>query len=133
MRFLLTVLLSTAIVCLVFPHVAGVSFAGGILAACGFALATAGTAAFMKTVGRALTLTLRITTVLPAVLVLLPVWLLGVWLLPALELKMFAAAFPQAISFQGWGALLSASALLLAPTVLTHRWSETLKKPCECR
>lgn len=132
MRFLITTLLSAAAFLLVFPHLQGVTYSGGIFAALFMALVTAGTALFFKTAGRALTLTLRIRTVLPASAVLTPVWLLGIWLLPAAELRAFGNLFPSALALQGWPAALLASSVLLAINVATHRWSEALKKPCEC-
>jgi hypothetical protein len=132
MRFLISTLLSAAAFLLVFPHLQGVSFEGGIFAALLMALVTAGTALFFRTAGRALTLTLRIRTVLPASAVLIPVWLLGVWLVPAAELSAFGHLFPSALALAGWKAALTASGVLLLINIGTHRWSEALKKPCEC-
>lgn len=132
MRFLTSTLLSAAAFLLVFPQLQGVSFSGGLFAALFLALLTAGTALFFKTAGRALTLTLRIRTVLPATAVLLPVWLLGIWLLPAAELRAFGYFFPSTLALAGWHSTLLASGVLLLINIATHRWSEALKKPCEC-
>lgn len=132
MRFAVTVLLSMAAVLFLFPQIPGLSFAGGPIAALLLSLLTAGTAVFMKAIGRALTLTLRMRTAIHASSVLLPIWLLGIWLLPAFELKLFSGIFPELLASQNWFALLAAAGVLCSISAATTSWSQVLKKPCEC-
>jgi hypothetical protein len=131
-RFIVTSLLSAAAFCLLLPHISGFNFAGGIFAALGLALLTSATAVFMKAIGRATTLTLRIRTVGRATAVLLPIWLVGIWLVPALELKLVAALFPSMLALETWFAAPLAAFALLSINAATNNWSMTLKKPCEC-
>lgn len=131
-HFLLSTVLSMASICLVFPLIGGLSYTGGIFVALALALLTTATALFAKAVGRALTLTLRVKTFGHAAIVLTPVWLIGAWLLPAAELEFFSGMFPGTLSFASWSSALAAASILLAIIALTNRWSETLKKPCDC-
>ncbi|MBX9686680.1 MAG: hypothetical protein K2X27_08260 [Candidatus Obscuribacterales bacterium] len=132
MRFILTTVLSALALSLASPLLPGYSFGGGLLAALCLAFMSSSTAIVMKGVGRACTLTWRVRTIGRATAILLPIWLLGIWLIPAAELMLVSRFFPATLSFTGWGSALSLAAVLLGINALTNPWSETLKKPCEC-
>lgn len=132
MRYMITSALSAAALAFVCPLIAGFSFTGTVLSLLGLALFTSASAVFMIAVGRALTLTMGIRTAGRATLVLLPIWLLGIWLLPAFELKLLSGIFPGTLAIESWSTALLAAAVLFGINVLTNPWKDTLKKPCDC-
>jgi hypothetical protein len=131
-RFALTTVLSAIAFSLLLPFIPGFEFHGGIVVATALALITSGTAFLAKAVGRAATLTMRIRTIAPATVVLTPMWLIGVWLLPALELNFFASLWPNMLTLSSAWAVVLAAGVLLFINAATNDWSVTLKKPCEC-
>ncbi len=132
MRFIITTLLSAAALAFVCPQIAGFTFAGNILSALALALLLSVSAKFMISVGRALTLSMGIRTAGRATLVLLPLWILGVWLLPAAELKFLSGLMPGTLTLESWSTALCVAAVFTGIAVLTNPWSKTLKKPCDC-
>lgn len=132
MRFILNLLLTAVALFYIFPHLEGVGFAGSIGSALGFALLLTGSTWFSKQVARALALTLGFTTLLPGMLILIPLALLGMWLLPAAELMLLADFFPKHLALDGWTTAFLASLVIFIINAFTHKWSDTLKKPCDC-
>jgi len=54
-----------------------------------------------------------------ALVILIPAWLLGFWILPAVGLKYLAMLMPETLSFTGWTPVLYASLPMLVIGVIT--------------
>ena len=132
LRYTVATLLSAVCLNFVFGQIPGFSFTGGFGLALLLAALLSTTAVFFKAVGKAMTLTFNIRTAGRASFVLVPVWLLGIWLVPALELLLTAKFFPQLLSVQGLSAAMTAAGFLTLLQAATNNWSDTLKRPCQC-
>ncbi|MBS2002847.1 MAG: phage holin family protein [Candidatus Obscuribacterales bacterium] len=67
----------------------------------------------------ALTAVLTVTTLGMALLVLIPLWLLGFWLLPAVTLKVMADFMPHTLTIQGWVPAIEGGLLMLLIGIVT--------------
>lgn len=67
----------------------------------------------------ALSAVLTVTTLGMALLVLIPLWLLGFWLLPAVALKLMAEIMPHTLTINGWIPAIEGGLLMLLIGVLT--------------
>lgn len=129
MRFLLSLLFTTAAVTFILPQLQGVAFGGSLFSGLLIALLLVGSTWFVKQVARATALTLRLTAPVPGLLVQVPLAVLGMWLLPVVELVTIAR-FTEQLVFQDWTSAFCAGLVLLFVNASTHRWSDTLRKPC---
>lgn len=129
MRFLLSLLLTATAITFILPHLPGVAFSGSLVAGTLFALLLVGSTWFFKQVARAFALSLGLTKPGPGLLVQVPLAVFGMWLLPAAELVILASVTEQ-LAFQGWTSAIAAGLVLLLINASTHRWSDTLRKPC---
>lgn len=67
----------------------------------------------------ALTAVLTVTTLGMALLVLIPLWLLGFWLLPAVTLKVMADIMPNTLTIHGWIPAIEGGLLMLLIGIVT--------------
>ncbi|MBX9570113.1 MAG: hypothetical protein K2X77_14530 [Candidatus Obscuribacterales bacterium] len=129
MRFLLSLLLTTTAVIFILPYLPGVAFGGSLFSGTLIALLLVGSIWFFKQVARAFALSLGLTAPVPGLLVQVPLAVFGMWLLPAAELVMVASLTEQLV-LQSWTSAITAGLVLLLINASTHRWSDTLRKPC---
>jgi uncharacterized membrane protein YvlD (DUF360 family) len=101
-RYLVRLALSAGAFYFLFPLIPGVQFHGNFL----YALLAGALFAFLgwlvESVAIAISAILAITTLGLGLVVLIPAWLLGFWLLPAVVLKLVADIMPSTLSFTSW-------------------------------
>ncbi len=101
-RYLIRLVLMASAFYFLFPMIPGVQFQGNFLYAllAGALFALVGW--FVEFLAIAISAILTIGTLGLALIVLIPVWLLGFWLLPAIGLRLVADFMPSTLSFAGW-------------------------------
>jgi|SRR5277367_4164695 len=103
----------------VLPMIQGIEFHGNfvhaIVAGAFFAVIGWG----CETLAIALTTVLAIGTFGLALLVLIPAWVLGFWLLPAVALKVVADMMPASLTISGWWPAIWGGLVMLFIGVLT--------------
>lgn len=121
MRFVVNALLTAVLFCFVYPQFAsGVQFHGqfwpeGVLYAGVFSLlATA-----IILVLRALIKAFALYTLGIGMLIVGPLLLFGFWLIPAIQLQVFALYFPAHFTVASWGSAIWAGFLLMVVNILT--------------
>lgn len=121
-RFLLRIALTAVLFCFVFPEVlSGVTFNGefwpdGIIYATVFAI-TAFVVNFVIALGAAA------FAVATLGLGLILLWLARIflfWLIPAVQLMVFAHYFPEQFQIAGWGSAILAGLLLMVVNIITN-------------
>jgi hypothetical protein len=106
LRYIVRILLTAAVFCYIYPkYDTGVVFHGafwptGVLYAAGFSLVAA---LFSFLLGLALD-AFAIVTLGIGVLIIVPAYIVGFWLIPACQLQVFAHYFPQHLTVLGWKA-----------------------------
>ena len=101
-RYLIRLALIAAAFYFVFPMIPGVQFHGNFVYAVGAGALFAFLGWIVESVAIALSTILTIGTFGLALVVLIPAWLLGFWLLPAVVLKLVADFMPATLAFTGW-------------------------------
>jgi uncharacterized membrane protein YvlD (DUF360 family) len=112
-RILIRILLIAVAFYFIFPMIPGIDVHGGFthvfIAAALFGLF----GWLVEVIAIAVTAVLTVTTLGMALLVLVPLWLLGFWLLPALTLKLMADFMPQTLTIHGWIPAIEGGLLML--------------------
>ncbi|MBY0357298.1 MAG: phage holin family protein [Candidatus Obscuribacterales bacterium] len=101
-RFIIRLVLSAGAFYFVFPMIQGVHFHGNFFHAllAGFLFALLGWIIELGAI--AVSAILTIGTLGMALFILIPVWLIGFWLLPAVVLRLVADFMPSTLVFSGW-------------------------------
>jgi uncharacterized membrane protein YvlD (DUF360 family) len=101
-RYIIRLVLIAGAFYFVFPMINGVQFHGNFMYAllAGALFALLGW--IVESVAIALSTILAIGTLGLALIVLMPAWLIGFWLLPAAVLRLVADFMPATLSFSGW-------------------------------
>ncbi len=101
-RYLLRLVLTASAFYFLFPMIPGVHVHGNFL----YALLAGALFAFLgwivESIAIAISAILTIGTLGVALIVLIPIWLLGFWLLPAAVLRLVADFMPTFLNFSGW-------------------------------
>ncbi len=118
-RFLIRLLLIASAFYFVFPEIPGVTFHGTFVHAGVAALVFVIVAWLVEMLAIAISAMLAVGTLGLALVILIPAWLLGFWILPALGLKYLAVLMPETLSFTGWTSVLYASLPMLVIGVIT--------------
>jgi uncharacterized membrane protein YvlD (DUF360 family) len=112
--------LVTALVFLfVLPLVHGVGFHGGFVAAIALALLFGILLWIVDAIALALSVMLTITSLGLALLWLIPLWIFGFWLLPAVALKILADLFPTYLTIAGWVPAILSGLIMMFVGVVT--------------
>jgi uncharacterized membrane protein YvlD (DUF360 family) len=85
-----------------FPMIPGVQFHGNFMYALLAGVLFAVLGWIVESIAIALSTILAIGTLGLALIVLVPAWLLGFWLLPAVALRLVADFMPSTLAFSGW-------------------------------
>jgi hypothetical protein len=101
-RYLLRLVLIAATFDFIFPRIPGIDFHGTFWQALGVGVVFAFLGWVVESLAIALSAILTIGTLGMALLVLIPAWILGFWLLPAVVLRWVADVMPTMLSFSGW-------------------------------
>jgi hypothetical protein len=118
-RYLLRLVLIAATFDFIFPMIPGISFHGSFVHAIGVGILFAFLGWIIESLAIALSALLTIGTLGMALLVLIPAWLLGFWLLPAFVLRSVADIMPATLSFSGWLPAIEGGLLMLLIGVAT--------------
>jgi hypothetical protein len=118
-RFLVRVLLMACAFYFLLPVIGGISFHGTFLQALGVGLLFGLLAWVLEVVAIAVSAMLAISTFGVALLILIPLWVVGYWLFPALVLKLLADLLPAYLTVSGWGPAILGGLVLLVVGVIT--------------
>jgi hypothetical protein len=118
-RYLIRLVLIASAFYFLFPMIPGAQFHGSFI----YALLAGALFAFLgwvvETIAIAVSALLTIGTLGLALIVLVPAWLLGFWLLPAVVLRTVADFMPSTIAFSGWMPAIWAGLIMLLIGVVT--------------
>lgn len=128
MQFLIRLLIRALAFMLLLPMVPGIHFHGNLLMAFLLAFFFGLMQLVVELVAIALSAYLAISTLGLGLLVLIPAWVLGFWLLPAIALKLVSDFVPQYLSVAGWvPAILGGLVLMLIGMVTSSLLSSTAR------
>jgi uncharacterized membrane protein YvlD (DUF360 family) len=118
-RYLIRLVLIAAAFYFVLPAIPGIQFHGSFLYAIGAGILFAFLGWVVEAIAIALTALLTVTTLGLALIVLIPAWLLGFWLLPAVVLKFTADFMPAELSIHGWMPAILGGLVMLVVGIVT--------------
>jgi len=125
-RYLIRLVLIACAFYFLFPLIPGVQFHGSFIHAL-FAGAVFAFLGWLVELGAmAASAIITIGTLGMALLFLIPAWMLGFWLLPAVALKLAADFMPSTLSFHGWIPAIGGGLIMLCIGVVTS--GDTSKK-----
>ena len=101
-RYLLRLLLIAATFYFLFPMIPGVQFHGSFIHALLAGALFAFIGWIVEVLAIAISAILTIGTLGMALFLLIPAWLFGFWLLPAVALRLVADFMPSTLNFSGW-------------------------------
>lgn len=119
LRHLIRLTLSAGAFYFLIPLIPGASFQGNFAHAllAGVLFAIAGwTVEFLAIAASTI---LTITTLGMALFLLVPVWLFGFWMLPAVALRMVADLIPSVLAFNGWTPAILGGLIMLFIGIIT--------------
>jgi hypothetical protein len=125
-RYLIRLVLIACAFDFIFPMIPGIQFHGSFMHALFVGVFFAFLGWVVESLAIALSALLAIGTLGMALIVLIPAWLLGFWLLPAVTLKYVADIMPATLSFAGWEPAIWGGLLMLAIGIATS--GDTRKK-----
>lgn len=117
-RLLLTAFAFTAIL----PMIHGINFHGNFIAALMMAAVFAILLGVVETIAKALAAVFTISTFGLALIWIIPAWLLGFWIFPALALMLTADLMPHYLTVQGFLPAALAGLVMLGIGVLTSEF-----------
>ena len=101
-RFILRLVLLATAIDYILPMLDGISFHGNFIQAIGAGLFFSLLVWLVEWLAITVSALLAISTFGLAILFLIPVWLVGFWLLPAVCLKPLAGLIPHFLTINGW-------------------------------
>ncbi len=117
--YLIRVLLIAASFEWIFPMIKGIDTHGSFVTAIMAGVVFAFIGWIVEALAILLTTVLTISTFGLALLILIPAWILGFWVIPAVTLKLLADLMPTYLSIQGWVPALWGGLLMLFIGVIT--------------
>lgn len=127
MEFLIRLALKAAAFVFLLPMIGGIAFHGNFVAAVCLAIVFSLMLWAVELGAMALSAYLTVMTFGVALLILIPVWLLGFWLLPAFALKLVADFMPQFFTVAGWGPAILGGLLLMVVSMVTGGITDAMK------
>ncbi len=118
-RFLIRLVLTASAFYFILPMIPGVQFHGNFI----YALLAGALFAFLGWIVEfaaiAISAILTIGTLGMALIFLIPAWLFGFWLLPAVVLRLVADFMPSTLSFSGWMPAIGGGLIMLCIGIAT--------------
>lgn len=118
-RYLIRLLLIASAFYFLFPMIPGIHFHGNFI----HALLAGALFAFLGWIVEfaaiAMSAVLAITTLGTALILLIPAWICGFWLLPAIVLRLVADFMPATLAFAGWIPAIWGGLIMLCIGILT--------------
>ncbi len=127
MEFFIRLALKALAFVYLLPMLGGIDFHGNFVAAVCLAVLFSLMLWGVEVAAMALSAYLTVMTFGLALLVLIPVWLLGFWLLPAFALKLVADFMPQYLSVSGWGPAILGGLLMMVVSLITGGVTDAMK------
>lgn len=118
-RFFLRLVLLAFAIDIILPMLPGISFHGNFLHAIGAGLFFTLLVWLVEWLALALSAVLAITTFGLALVFLIPIWIIGFWLLPAICLKLLAGLIPGFLTVNGWFPAIWGGVIMLVVGVIT--------------
>jgi len=101
-RFIIRTVITAAVFAFILPLIPGIDFHGNFGTAVVAALVFGILGWLVDLVAKLITGVLTVTTLGLALLILIPLWMLGFWILPAIALRLVADAMPHYMHVHGW-------------------------------
>jgi len=127
-RFALKILLTAVVFTSVLPLIPGISFHGNFFAAFILAFMFGIFLWLVDLIAMTISAMLTIGSLGLALLILVPLWVFGFWLLPAVALKLSADFFPNYLTISGWLPAILGGLVMLFIGVLTSSFKNLFKK-----
>lgn len=119
LRFILKLVLTALAFTSVLPLIPGIDFHGNFMAALLLAFFFGIFLWLVDLLAMTISTMLTIGSLGLALLILVPLWIFGFWLLPAVALKLLAGAFPDYLTILGWLPAILGGLIMLFIGVLT--------------
>ena len=119
MAFLLRLMLLTVAFQFILPAIPGIEVNGGFAVSIALALLFCILGVIVNALAAAITAILAIGTLGVALLVLIPLWILGFWLIPAYVLMLTSDMMPAYLSVAGWSPAIMGGLITLVIGILT--------------
>lgn len=126
MNFLIRLVLLALAFHFLFPMISGIQVHGGFMTSLGLALMFSILGVVVSWLAAAVSAVLAISTLGLALIVLIPLWVLGFWLLPAYTLLLTSSIMPGALSVAGWWPAIWGGLITLVIGIATD--SDNVKK-----
>jgi uncharacterized membrane protein YvlD (DUF360 family) len=127
MEFLVRLALKALAFVFLLPMLGGIDFHGNFVAAICLAIVFSLMLWGVEVGAMALSAYLTVTTFGLALLVLIPMWLLGFWLLPAFALRLVADLLPQYLTVAGWGPAILGGLLMMVVSLVTGGVADSMR------
>jgi uncharacterized membrane protein YvlD (DUF360 family) len=127
MRFLAQLMLKALAFLFLLPMVPGIHMHGNFVVAIGLAILFGIMQWVVEVIAMALTAWLTVSTLGMGLLILVPMWILGFWLLPAVALKLVADLIPQHLIVAGWVPAILGSLILFVTNIVTSSITDVRK------
>lgn len=118
-RYMIRLLLISAAFFFVFPMIPGIQFHGNFAHALVVGMLFAFIGWIVESFAIAISALLTLGTLGMALVILIPAWILGFWLLPALALMYVAQLVPGSLSFAGWQPAMWGGLIMLGIGIVT--------------
>jgi uncharacterized membrane protein YvlD (DUF360 family) len=128
MKLILKLVLSALAFTSILPFVHGIDFHGNFVIAMALAFLFGIMLWIVDLLAVALSAVLTITSLGLALVWLIPLWIFGFWLLPAVALKLVADIAPGYLTISGWLPAVIGGLIMLIIGVLTNSVTATLKQ-----
>lgn len=121
MRLIARLLLSAVAFTSILPMIHGIDFHGNFVQALILAIVFGLMLWVVDIIAVAVSAVAAVGTLGAALLLLIPLWILGFWLLPAVALKLVSDIMPNYLSIQGWAPAIVGGLVMLGISMLTSR------------
>lgn len=128
LRFILKLVFTALVFTSVLPLIPGITFHGNFVAALILAFFFGIMLWLVDLLAMTISAMLTIGSLGLALLILIPLWIFGFWLLPAVALKLLADFFPASLSVAGWVPAILGGLVMLFIGVLTSSFKDLFSK-----
>ncbi len=102
LRFILKLIFTALVFTSILPLIPGITFHGNFVAAIVLAFFFGIMLWLVDLLAMTISAMLTVGSLGLALLILVPLWIFGFWLLPAVALKLLASFFPTHLTIEGW-------------------------------
>ncbi len=127
-RFILKLVLTALVFTSILPLIPGIAFHGGFLTGILLAFFFGIMLWLVDLLAMAISAMLTIGSLGLALLFLIPLWIFGFWLLPAVALKFLAHFFPTYLTIAGWLPAIWGGLIMLFVGVVTSSFSKLFRR-----